>query len=231
MDHGSFDRIARLLGNAGSRRAVLGALLGGGLLGSTEALARKGNKRRSGKRGRGRVAAQQVPANCFSSGNCTPGPGKNLSKCDYGDSATLAGKNVKGSNLTNASLVGADATGADLRGQPGQGPPDQRRPGRGQDRRLDEFRHRRLLRHGHAGRLRQRPRLRPAHPLLRGLHPARFRVHRRPRPLLRRRGLPGRDVRLRLPQRRRLPVRIGLLRRRLPGRGVLYPRPGVWTPA
>jgi hypothetical protein len=116
MDHERFDVLARVLAAPGSRRAALGILIGSGMLGATEALARKGKKRGNGKKGRGRVRAQQVPANCFTNANCTPGPGKNLSKCDYAGSTTLRGKNLKGANLGNANLVGADATDADLRG-------------------------------------------------------------------------------------------------------------------
>jgi hypothetical protein len=116
MDRDRFDALARLLGSTGSRRAALGALLGTGLAGTAaDAAAKRGRRRRRVNRRGGHVRAQQVPANCFTNPTCTPGPAKNLSKCDYADSATLAGKNLKGSNLTNANLAQADATGADLR--------------------------------------------------------------------------------------------------------------------
>jgi hypothetical protein len=115
MDRYRFDALARLLGTTGSRRAALGAVIGLEIFGSgADALAKRGKQRHRGRR-RGRVAAQQVPANCFNNPTCAPGPGKNLGKCDLAG-ADLSGANLKGANLGSANLLGADLTGADLRG-------------------------------------------------------------------------------------------------------------------
>lgn len=113
MDRDHFDALTRLLGAAASRRAALAGLAAA--LTGTAASAKGGNRGKPRKR-RGRVRAQQVPANCFTNTRCAPGAGKNLSKCDYAGASTLAGKNLKGANLTSANLLAADASGADLRG-------------------------------------------------------------------------------------------------------------------
>jgi hypothetical protein len=112
MDHDAFDRIARLLGSAASRRAALGALLGAGILEAGGA-ARKRRDRGGKRKGRGRVRTE---AACFSGTNCIPGPGKNLSKCDFGGTDALKDKNLKGANLGGANLADADASGANLAG-------------------------------------------------------------------------------------------------------------------
>lgn len=67
------------------------------------------------RRDRGSLRAEELPAKCCSSGNCTPGRGKNLSKCCY-DGQDLTGKNFKGANLGNASFRGSDLTNANLSG-------------------------------------------------------------------------------------------------------------------
>ncbi len=113
MDHDAFDRIARLLGGAASRRAAIGALLGIGALETGLAAARKRRGRGGKRKARGRVRAEAV---CFGGTNCAPGPGKNLGNCDYSDSATLKGRNLKGANLGGANLARADASGAKLAG-------------------------------------------------------------------------------------------------------------------
>ena len=132
MDHGSFDRLARLLGAAGTRRAALGALLGAGALGVSGAVdARNKKKRRSGKKGKGGVSAQAV---------CPPpSNGVNRSNCDYtGEDFSgelihssiykntifrnanlvetdLSSSNVRGANFRGANLCGADLSSSTLR--------------------------------------------------------------------------------------------------------------------
>ena len=132
MDHGSFDRIARLLGSAGSRRAAIGALLGTGLAGAiagAEAAKKDRNKkRRNGKKGRGNAQVSAQAADCLS-----PGHGSNISNCNYtnGDfsgqdlsssrmvgtifrNADLVETDLSSSNAKDANFRGADLCGADL---------------------------------------------------------------------------------------------------------------------
>ena len=136
MDHESFDKLARLLGSAGSRRAALGALFGTGLAGTlaaAEAAKKNRNKnraknRKTGKKGKTQVSAQAAP-DCSS-----PGPSSNISGCNYqnddfsGDNlsssrmvgtnfrgATLVGTNLSSSNAKGAIFRDANLCGADLR--------------------------------------------------------------------------------------------------------------------
>ena len=120
MDGRSFDRIARILSASGSRRQALLAVFGSALAGAAPSVADAKAKRRNGGRarrrgGNRRLHAEAVPSRCCSSGNCTPGPGKNLSKCCY-DGQNLTGKNFRGANLGGASFRGADLTNANLAG-------------------------------------------------------------------------------------------------------------------
>jgi hypothetical protein len=62
-----------------------------------------------------RASRAQAEATCCRCGNCTPGPGKNLTKCCYQDN-DLAGQTFKGANLTSANFSGADLTGAQFTG-------------------------------------------------------------------------------------------------------------------
>ncbi len=128
MDHETFDRIVRLLGTPGSRRAALGGLLGGGALGAVETALGKTKRKHRGKnrgkargkqdrKGKQRSARQaQAEAACFTGSPCIPGPGKNLGKCDFGGSPALRNKNLKGANLGGANLADADASGANFSG-------------------------------------------------------------------------------------------------------------------
>lgn len=79
---------------------------------------RRGSKDRGLSQERKRQAAKpaRAAAACYGGSNCTPGPGKNLSKCNYAGSATLKGKNLKGANLGNASVARGDASGSNLQG-------------------------------------------------------------------------------------------------------------------
>jgi uncharacterized protein YjbI with pentapeptide repeats len=121
MDHGAFDRLARLLGAAGSRRAALGALLGTGFAGRLSAPEaaqknrnRNGNKnRKNGKKGKAQVSAQAAP-DCAS-----PGVGSNISGCPY-QNQDFSGDNISSSrmvdtNFRNAELSSSNAKGAIFR--------------------------------------------------------------------------------------------------------------------
>ncbi len=108
MVHESCDPVTRVLGAAGTRRGALGALLTAAVFGTGDAAT--GNRRR--KQGKRRVAAAALPGlrDCPN-----PGPGQNLSKCDF-THADLRGANLRGANLSRANLAAADLCGADLRG-------------------------------------------------------------------------------------------------------------------
>jgi hypothetical protein len=129
MDSDRFDRLAKSLGGAVSRRGALAALVSAGLAGVVGGgEARK--KRRGGARGKqGRGAASvSAEATCAS-----PGPSSNMNGCNFnGDDfsgenlsgskmvgtrfndATLVGTNLSSSNLKDATFRGADLTCADL---------------------------------------------------------------------------------------------------------------------
>lgn len=102
MDNEAFDRLTRLLSGAGTRRATLGAVLATALLGRESGGAKNRRQRR-----RVRTQAQSPCQN--------PGPGKNLSGCDY-SGADLRGRSFRGANLSRAKLIGAELCSADLRG-------------------------------------------------------------------------------------------------------------------
>ena len=131
MDARHFDRLARALSTAASRRGALATLLTGILTPLLPALSAERGKdkdkdrargsgkharsrRRRQQRRRGRTRAQAVPATCFGSGACTSSPGAYLAKCDFGGSNALENANCKGCNLTSANLRKADASGAKL---------------------------------------------------------------------------------------------------------------------
>jgi hypothetical protein len=114
MDHESFDRLTRVLGALGSRRAALGALLGAGALGVTEATAaRNKRKRGNGRKGkRGGVSAQAVCA--------PPGHGLNRNNCDY-TGEDFSGQDIASSNYRNtifrdATLIETDLSSSSARG-------------------------------------------------------------------------------------------------------------------
>jgi hypothetical protein len=119
MEHDTFDRIARHLGAAGSRRAALrlvasGTLLGGiGMLEGSAARRRGANRKR---RNRGHLQDEQVgeiPKVCLISAGlgCSRGPearcigknfrpGANLSNCNYvNESGLLFDVDLSGANL------------------------------------------------------------------------------------------------------------------------------------
>jgi hypothetical protein len=120
VDAERFDRLVESLSRSGDRRDALrtltGAILGaaglGALAGDDAAGRNRGkSKRRGNRKERGSVRAQA--ASCCSTGNCTPGAGKNLAKCCY-EGQNLAGKNFRGANLGNANFSGATLTNANF---------------------------------------------------------------------------------------------------------------------
>lgn len=117
MDHHGFDQLTRLLGRAGTRRAALGTLLGAGALG-VRAVDANRHDLKSGKRRRRRVASQAAAPRDPLAGlrDCpNPGPGQNLSKCNFVDQ-DLRGTNLRGANLSGAVFANANLCSADLRG-------------------------------------------------------------------------------------------------------------------
>ncbi|MFN8594417.1 MAG: pentapeptide repeat-containing protein [Thermomicrobiales bacterium] len=118
MDRDRFDALTRLVGASRSRRSVVGAVVGALLLAPRPDAFADQRKRRgqSGKdQHRTRTRAEAVPASCFGTGACTPGPGANLAKCDFSE-ATLSGVVCTGCNFKNASLRGATASNANFKG-------------------------------------------------------------------------------------------------------------------
>jgi hypothetical protein len=109
VDQKSFDHLTRLLGGAGNRRGVFGALLGAGLLGIA-GTADAASKRRRRQKRRLRGQAQPGLRDCPN-----PGPGKNLTNCDF-SGQDLRGKSLRGANLSGASFASANLCGTDLRG-------------------------------------------------------------------------------------------------------------------
>ena len=143
MERGQFDALARLIAAQRSRRSAIAALLGATVLGplsSSVAARRKGNdrnrrdggkssskrkskdkprgnsksKRRTAKDRKARTTAAEA-TRCCSTGNCTPGKGKNLQKCCY-QGQNLTGKIFQGANLGSANFAGATLTSANLQG-------------------------------------------------------------------------------------------------------------------
>jgi hypothetical protein len=112
MDHDRFDALARQVFTTArrSRRATLAAAFGAALLRHDPGtvLARK-----TGKRGTASAAAADP---CYPNTRCTPGKGKNTSRCDFAFSTLFTNKDVRGANLSQSSFAGADLRGADFRG-------------------------------------------------------------------------------------------------------------------
>lgn len=111
MDREAFDRIARLLGTTGSRRAAMSALLGIAAVGVAETADAK--RRGRGKRSRKRASAQAL-AGYRDCPLTSIGPGKNLSRCDFFD-RDLRGKNFSSTNSSGATFAGANLCGVPLR--------------------------------------------------------------------------------------------------------------------
>lgn len=125
MDPIWFDRLAKTLGGAVSRRGALAALvsltgIAGGAESRKERRRSEKTKHRNGQyRGRGRRQAPRreraEAAACCGGGACVPGPGKNLQKCCF-QRQDLTGKNFKGANLGSANFSQATLMNANLQG-------------------------------------------------------------------------------------------------------------------
>jgi hypothetical protein len=113
MDHGSFDRLARLLGAAGTRRAALTALLSGGIAGASTAATAGSKRQKPGKHHSRTVAAQA--ADCSSLGH-----GANVSNCEYSgedhSGEDLSSSIMVGTNFNNADLIDTDLSSSNMRG-------------------------------------------------------------------------------------------------------------------
>jgi hypothetical protein len=110
MDPTHFDRVVRRLGEAASRRNVLGAILtaaGLGVVGEHVAAKPKHRARRSGRL---RKQAQSGFRDCPKAG-----PGQNLSNCDF-SGVQFPGKSLRGANLSGTLFDDANLCSADLRG-------------------------------------------------------------------------------------------------------------------
>ena len=126
MDAERFDTIVRTLAARTTRRRTLGGLIGAGLAGAaatataaTATAGKNGNRKKRDQRRANRNGVQTA-SDCVS-----PGPGQNLSGCDFsGENLTgqdLSGSSMRGTNFRNANLCGANLssstlTNADFRG-------------------------------------------------------------------------------------------------------------------
>ena len=141
MDREIFDGIARLLGAAATRRAALGAILGGAAVGADAAQGDAARGRNRRRRRRRRQKANQ-PKICYGSGVCPPpDTGSDFDDCDFSgtnvfekanasgssfrrsnfanaimDEANLQGTLFRDANLQGASMVGVDVRGASFPG-------------------------------------------------------------------------------------------------------------------
>ena len=115
MDRVRFDALTRLLAAGGSRRGVLGALLGGTLLGGLEAAAKKKNKNKNKRKNKNK---QQSDDTCFGTLECEfPSDGKDFEDC-YFENANVGscnGCNFRGADLGYADLTEGSYQGASFR--------------------------------------------------------------------------------------------------------------------
>ena len=110
MDQNTFDGFARLLGGAATRRAALGALLGGVGLGSAGLTANAKPKRRKKRRKRRATV-------CYGALTCEPpGPGKDFDSCDFSGSSVFVDAYVGGSSFRGVNLANAVMDRANLQG-------------------------------------------------------------------------------------------------------------------
>jgi uncharacterized protein YjbI with pentapeptide repeats len=121
MDADRFDALARTLRSATTRRTALSGVVAGvlGLLGLPAAADHRptrSGRHRSRARDKRQPSAQSIPARCFRGTRCTPGPGANISNCDFGGMTALRRANCRGCNASSIDLSRADASGADFGG-------------------------------------------------------------------------------------------------------------------
>lgn len=135
MDKNRFDALARLLGTSRSRRATLGALLGGAMLGvGIDAEAKRRNKNKNKNKQRRRRNRNQAAQTCFGTKTCDfPSDGQSFRECNLAGAdlpscdgcdfrrANLAdtdfyGHRFQGVSFRQANLSSADMRGADVSG-------------------------------------------------------------------------------------------------------------------
>jgi hypothetical protein len=100
MDHESFDRFARVLAAAGTRRSALAAFLGVGVAGAYSVAGAKKNGKTKKRKARS-VSTQAV--DCLSLGH-----GSNVSGCNY------SGQDHSGEDLSSSTMIGTIFNNADL---------------------------------------------------------------------------------------------------------------------
>ena len=114
MDQSSFDRLARVLGTAGSRRAALGAAVGAafaGTLGIAEA--RKQTRKGSNKQRKNGKKDQQAGVSAQAATCSNPGPSSNLNGCNFNND-DLSGADLSSSSMRETRFRGTNLCGADL---------------------------------------------------------------------------------------------------------------------
>ncbi|MFN8593179.1 MAG: pentapeptide repeat-containing protein [Thermomicrobiales bacterium] len=123
MDDNNFDRVARVVGGALSRRAALGVLLAALVPGRGDVAARGSGKRPGNARGRGRGKNDagrgrrktRAEAVCYGGSPCAVTSSANLANCDFGGSSALKNANCASCNLSGANLKNANAAGVNLK--------------------------------------------------------------------------------------------------------------------
>lgn len=109
MDHGSFDRFARIFAAAGTRRTALGALLSAALTGAyTAADAKNSRKDKKRTKRKARSKKPSVPVSTQAVDCLSLGQGSNVSGCNY------AGEDHSGENLSDSAMVGTIFNNATL---------------------------------------------------------------------------------------------------------------------
>ena len=108
MDREHFDALTRAFSASGSRRAALAGLLSAAALRHVAPVVAKAK--------RGESARVAVPARCYRGANCTPGKGKNTSRCDFSGSTVFFQGDFRGANLSQSNFTGTVLAQADFRG-------------------------------------------------------------------------------------------------------------------
>jgi hypothetical protein len=113
LDDSAFDRLARLLGARGSRRAAWNGLLGAALVAHHGVGAARNRRGRDGAKRKRNARAQSTKTQgaCYNGSPCVRGHGRNVAKCDL---AGVAVGHCKSCNFNQANLRGADGTNANF---------------------------------------------------------------------------------------------------------------------
>jgi hypothetical protein len=119
MDSEIFDRLTRLIGITGTRRAALGALAGCGATLTPAVAGAKGKKRRDKARRPRQQQAQGIITGGGALDRCANlRPGASLAGCDLSGAdlirADLHGATARAADFSNANLCGANLHGATL---------------------------------------------------------------------------------------------------------------------